>query len=317
MKRRFTILLALLCLIIAIPTSAYADEANENINVAFYFDGRLNYLDPAKTPGVIQWYIDDVYVEKLEVDLNGATMKLNEPINLYNGITLTIHNGKIDCQGLTNAVYLSGKGVKLQMYDLEIINGKASDGGAIYVGAENCVVENPKKNDSAIINGCHAANCGGAIKLDANSDGSKVSYIVFKENRAEDDGGAIITNGNKNTIEYCRFYTNTCADAGGAIYVWDPCKIEECFFTENDGSYGKDIYAADYLELNECTFDDHFRSDALYLYKNKYLTEDSGNKFFTVVGTTLSQGNIVIIIALAVIAIAAVVLIIMKRKKTA
>ncbi|WP_407393665.1 beta strand repeat-containing protein, partial [Methanobrevibacter sp.] len=143
--------------------------------------------------------------------------------------------------------------------------GSNADGGAVYIGGENSVVDNCNfvaneataghlfggaiaiaGTGSSIINSNferNKAGHGGAVYIE--SSGINVENCNFTENEAS-TGGAISVYQDDATITNCDFTSNTATESGGAIYIADDCHnadMSYCNFTDNNAATGKAIYA--------------------------------------------------------------------------
>ncbi len=199
--------------------------------------------------------------------ISGDTIML-ENGSVFNETNLTItknlafnvfKNGQatINAQSKGQAFFIIG-GISVQMTNLIIENGKATDGGAISnVGAltlTNCIFKDNTatsnggaiSNDGTLtVNNCNftdntAANDGGAIyNLPM---GLKLLYSTFTANKAI-NGGAIYNDGGAVnypvTIIGSTFKNNTATTfgEGGALYNTGNLKITNTNFTGNNGTF--------------------------------------------------------------------------------
>ena len=148
--------------------------------------------------------------------ISGDTIML-ENGGVFNETNLTItknlvfdvfKNGQatINAQNEGQAFFIVG-GVSVQMKNLIIENGRASDGGAI-------------------------GNVG-ALTL---------TNCIFKDNTATSNGGAISNDGTL-TVDNCTFTNNTAANNGGAIYNLPMgFKLFDSTFTTNKATNGGAVY---------------------------------------------------------------------------
>ena len=93
-------------------------------------------------------------------------------------------------------------------------NSALVDGGAIFSEDQANVFSSIFDSNRAV--GAKVAKCyGGAIR--ANS--THVFNTVFRNNYAENHGGAIFTTYFSSSVDYCTFYNNTAEEDGGAVYI--------------------------------------------------------------------------------------------------
>ncbi len=108
--------------------------------------------------------------------------------------------------------------------------GWSSSGGAPL--AQGCTFERNVVNDTIGFLGW-----GGAF-FSNSSDGTRLSNCVFKDNYANNPGGALHLRGGVPIVENCHFERNLSSQSGGAISLVNECdaQIFGCTFIENDVS---------------------------------------------------------------------------------
>ena len=143
--------------------------------------------------------------------------------------------------------------------------GSNANGGAVYIGGENSVVDNCNfvaneataahlsggaiamvGSGSSITNSNferNKAGLGGAVYIESSD--ISIENCNFNENEAN-TGGAINVYNDRTTMTNCNFTSNTATESGGAIYIADSCydaSMSYCNFTDNNAPTGKAIYA--------------------------------------------------------------------------
>ena len=139
---------------------------------------------------------------------NGATFNETNLTITKNLAFNVFKNGQatINAQNKGQAFFIVG-GVNVEIMNLIIENGNATDGGAI-------------------------TNVG-ALTL---------TNCIFKDNTATSNGGAISNDGTL-TLKNCTFTDNTASNEGGAIYNLPMgFKLSDCTFTGNNATDGGAIY---------------------------------------------------------------------------
>ncbi|WP_407375621.1 right-handed parallel beta-helix repeat-containing protein, partial [Methanobrevibacter sp.] len=156
--------------------------------------------------------------------------------------------------GSSGAIYSAGT---LTVRNSNFTNNKGSNanGGAVYIGGENSVVDNCYFTGNEV-----TANhlFGGAIALAGS--GSSITNSNFESNKAGHGGAVYIESPNIN-VENCNFTDNN-ANTGGAISVYnDNATITNCNFTDNSATTnGGAIYIADNCnnaDMSYCNFVDN------------------------------------------------------------
>ena len=113
----------------------------------------------------------------------------------------------------------------LMFKDLTIRNATINGGIYVFHGSisvDNVVIEGCK---SLVNSGYKDVGNGGAICVDEASTIRKITRSIFRNNYAQDNGGALALEGQGRdfsvnpVIDQCQFYNNTSGDKGGALYV--------------------------------------------------------------------------------------------------
>ena len=125
-------------------------------------------------------------------------------------------------------------------------NGKAENGGAIYMRKGNVI--------NCTFTGNTATNLGGAIYF-LMKEGN-VSDCTFTNNTAKDGGAIYMRGGN---VTNCTFIDNTANNQyGGAIYSLYYTNVTNCNFTGNYANYmGGAFYTMRGGNVSDCTFTDN------------------------------------------------------------
>lgn len=198
---------------------------------------------------------DDSTVELGEVTYktNVTNIKIDKNITIVGkGADKTI----IDAKKAGRIFNILSNGT-LKLINLTLINGNATDGGAIY------------NSGSLTITDCHISNNnlndyggGGAIYNDYSAS-LRIKNSIFANNNADDIdndvygyGGAICNLGYC-TITDSYFLNNSAYHEGGAIYNEDGINmnITNSNFTNNSGVRGGAIYSfGENLTINNCNF---------------------------------------------------------------
>ena len=188
----------------------------------------------------------------------------NDVIDLTKDFAATKSDGIVEISGSKiingNGHVLSGNGKTaifnitggdVVLNDIMLVNGKSSDGGAVYV---------------------------------SNANSLKFNKIIFDSNHATDDGGAVyIDKGKSISFVNCDFLKNTASDYGGAIYTSEYLNIINCIFDSNKVNvvtytpcYGGAIYAKNNLNINGSEFTNNYAMDnggAVYTAKSLNITD--------------------------------------------
>ena len=211
----------------------------------------------------------------------------NDVINLTKDFTATESDGIVEISGSKiingNGHVLNGNGKTaifkitggdVVLNDIILVNGKSSDGGAVYV---------------------------------SNANSLKFNKIIFDSNHATDDGGAVyIDKGKSISFVNCDFLKNTASDYGGAIYTSEYLNIINCSFDSNKinayinayaaiRGYGGAIYAKNNLNINGSEFTNSYAMDdggAIYTTKSLNVTDSffDSNKVWANGGAIYAKG---------------------------
>lgn len=184
----------------------------------------------------------------------------------------------------------------LQDYESEFLYGGISiDGDNIEINGNNHIIDANGKTRIFIITGKNIilrniifkngvvsndfdshTNGGGAIKISKNST-VKIYDCKFLDNNSQDDGGAILNNGqltcknNEFTNNVSKYYGGAISNnhmfisikdtfkdndskIAGAIYNNYKLYIEEIALDNNNSDFSQDIYNADYLEADHVNY---------------------------------------------------------------
>ena len=144
-------------------------------------------------------------------------------------------------------------------------------GGGLYINDhQKTVLENMS------IDSCYSEDQGGAIYFESKARTLEMKNVVFTNNRASDEGGAIFVDGlsgsetSKITATKCYFVNNYSKDDGGAIYIdgqdekdKNPTLFKECVFRSNstDGSGGAIYVNDDLFVLTDATITNNTAKD--------------------------------------------------------
>ena len=203
-----------------------------------------------------------------------SDISIKEPFIIKRAIVIDGQGHTIDAQQKTNIFILKNK---VTIKNLNLINGKAAQGGAIYSYTNDLVVDHCTfKNNFATENGGaiyistakltvtnsvftknkvenkKASGHGGAIWIYMGS--SKISKSTFTSNSAiskslkkhnkatkyQFGGGAVYYNeGYTHTLTDCTFTSNKASNHGGAVYAHKPksVTIKKCTFKKNKVSF--------------------------------------------------------------------------------
>lgn len=241
------------------------------------------------------------------IKLSGSYAGTGKQIVINKAITIKGIGGKatLNAKGLSRIFYIKSKGVLLE--DLNLINGKANKGGAIYVESNNAKVYSTKihkcifrnntgKSGGAIYSGANikitrtrfnlnTAKSGGAICCEDDDDINKdIMYInnsvfyknkIYKENRANgrevtyNSGGAVLTDFKKSYIFNCKFSQNRATTKGGAIGLTRNLNCINCKFYKNYASTGSVIdVTPNIIDFEEYSFDGIINVKNCVLSKN-------------------------------------------------
>ena len=185
---------------------------------------------------------------------NGTQINFNTPLTGGNTITLNSANGPLAITtnitiagpgssqltvsgGNAVGVFTVGSSLTVTISGLTISNGKATNGGGIYINNGHLTVEN------CTFTGNQASSDGGAIYSNANPGSFTVTNSTFTNNTATSQGGAIWAQGTF-TISGSTFTGNSSAIGGGilAFGIDRPYTVESSTIWGNTATSGADIY---------------------------------------------------------------------------
>ncbi|QDT96166.1 choice-of-anchor Q domain-containing protein [Gimesia aquarii] len=152
----------------------------------------------------------------------------------------------IDAHGL-DRIFHSGPGVELNLSNMQLINGDADDGGALFS-------QGPTTINQLIFRDNNADFLGGAIVSATQLD---ISDAQFLNNHAGFQGGAIYQFQDTATISRSTFTDNTSDGRAGAVYVASGATLDvsASLFNQNDaGSRGGAVYNEGITTLTNTTF---------------------------------------------------------------
>ncbi|WP_296789228.1 Ig-like domain repeat protein [uncultured Methanobrevibacter sp.] len=188
------------------------------------------------------------------------------------------------------AVYVGGVGTTNVVFDSDFESNKAGNrGGAVDWLAQKGEIKYTNFTDNEAV-------YGGALYLNGASSGSELSHLIFKDNFASKNGGAIDCNATLVNLTHTKFVTNTaefgaalCREKGatggfgenntfvknhatksGAALAWlgvSNIHINNYTFTNNTADYsGGAIYVgpgSDNCIVDNCSFDENYISNAI------------------------------------------------------
>ena len=167
-------------------------------------------------------------------DEHGLTVSKNLDFNVFNNGTATIN-----AQGKGQVFFIVGS-VTVELENLILENGKATDGGAIGNVGVLTVKDCTFKDNTA-------TSDGGAISNDGVLTVNKSTFTDNTATGANVDGGAIYNQPMGFTLIGSTFTGNSANYEGGAVYndggaLNQPVKISGNTFTGNKAFYGGAIY---------------------------------------------------------------------------
>ena len=167
-------------------------------------------------------------------DEHGLTVSKNLDFNVFNNGTATIN-----AQGKGQVFFIVGS-VTVELENLILENGKATDGGAIGNVGVLTVKDCTFKDNTA-------TSDGGAISNDGVLTVNKSTFTDKTATGANGDGGAIYNQPMGFTLIGSTFTGNSANYEGGAVYndggaLNQPVKISGNTFTGNKAFYGGAIY---------------------------------------------------------------------------
>ncbi len=216
------------------------------------------------------------------IKLSGTYIGNSKEITINKALTIKGVDGKatLNAKGLSRIFNIKAKGVILE--NLNLINGKSDNGGAIYAKSRNsktycvkinkCVFKNnTAKRGGAIYSGANlkvtnskftsnTAKSGGAICCedddDINKDKLYINKCTFYKNKVLKQkssgeyevtynyGGAVLTDFKKSYIYNSKFTSNSAKTKGGAISATRNLNCKNCKFYKNTAKSGAVIQVA-------------------------------------------------------------------------
>ena len=196
---------------------------------------------------------------------------------------------------LTNCTFKNNTATSY--YDL--VEGDGRSGGAIewggmYGTVRNCSFIGNKnlncsggaiwfRSTSALLDSCRfinnsAVGNGGAIHLHSRDHGLTIENSYFEGNSAE-NGGAISSITDYNSVVNCTFHKNTASGNGGGVYSnSDGLNLVDSTFTSNTASQGNAIYIETghtvFFQNNDATQSDMSLSGVTVLLPYVYISPD-------------------------------------------
>ena len=247
-------------------------ETNITIDIPYKTFQDLSFIIANTTEGSVLELSDD-YIYG-----NGTT----EGIQITKAIIIDGKGHTLDALSNSRIFNILSDGVVLK--NINFVNGRCADGGAIYCNGANCSVVNSSFNNNnaedyytdggaihatglhfTIINSTftnnNAPGNGGAIRL--GGDNCEIFNCTFTNNEAQGDGGAVITNGANCIISDSKFTNNEAViyNGGAVRNTGDYCIIRNSIFTSNRASnhYGGAIKSSgiDPIISNSIFIDNH------------------------------------------------------------
>lgn len=153
-----------------------------------------------------------IYISKSLTLRGGYDYDTYPPVQVPNGTTT------LDATAQGRVVYVTGPaGTNVTLERLELQDGDATvmgldgNGGAVYVGGANLLLQNSELSDSQAVR-------GGALY--ATGTGSvQVLNTTFTNHSASQDGGALYLDVNQVTLTANNFSGNSATQQGGAFYL--------------------------------------------------------------------------------------------------
>lgn len=285
--RRFRAVLAAVVLAILIVMPAHADaEIGEGTPASCQTQEAANMFSTAvETGGVINFNCGPALVE-IKVNTNATDKTV-----VVNGGGLVILSGDKTRQ----IFFVFGSG-NLTLNDLILIDGDASQGGAIYVDTQARATVNrsfltsnrASGNGGGVYNGGtlvinssmlgsnQANGAGGAIYNDGGSVTINDSYLISSQ--AQNGGGVFTANGQL-TIQRTGIRSSIVGANGGGLYIAGTTAITNSTFSNNTANSGGGLYSTANTTVLNATFNENradlggaiFRSGGSFSVKNTIL----------------------------------------------
>ncbi|QGQ28433.1 hypothetical protein F1729_07100 [Gimesia maris] len=144
-------------------------------------------------------------------------------------------------------IFHTGTGVTLNLSNMQLINGDADDGGAIYAEGDTSL-------NQVIFQDNHADYLGGAIVSIGQLD---ITDAQFLNNHAGFQGGAIYQYTDTATVSRTTFSENSSDGRAGAVYVASGATFDvsqSLFYANNAGSRGGAIFNEGIVTSTNATF---------------------------------------------------------------
>jgi hypothetical protein len=171
----------------------------------------------------------------------------------------------IDCQNLGRGFWFhSGEDASAILEGIQVINGRATDGGAILI--ESAGTLSAPTIASCIFHLCTATSNGGAVAVDTGSNPTFDSCI-FWYNSAANFGGGTYVAGSSASFTDCSFLQNHTDNDGGAVYCLNASgpQFTTCWINGNTaGDDGSGVCSWNStVTLFECVIRDNIASGDL------------------------------------------------------
>ncbi|MEA4956099.1 hypothetical protein SDC9_03477 [bioreactor metagenome] len=168
------------------------------------------------------------------------------------------------------AIGLRNNGVGAEITNCTFVNNFAPDGGAIYALASATILGSTFRNN-------RATNNGGAI-VTTGSNSLNIANSKFESNRAKNGGALYLTVLTR--IIGSSFSSNSATGNGGGLYTTGSSRsiISSSKFTSNSAKYGGGIYNNASLSISSSNFVSNKASaNGGAIYANKNLNISGGN----------------------------------------
>ncbi len=189
----------------------------------------------------------------------------------------------IDCKNDGRGFYFhSGEDANSIINGLSIINGNATNGGAIFCKnssptLKNCILASNSAKDNGggmyndnskpTLTNCtfnfNLSHYGGGGIHNINSNPT-ITNCTFRNNRAKYGGAIHNYHGSRVTLKHCMFNNNSTTDRGGGVDNYDSNPtLTNCIFTRNstNGNGGAMFNQGGITTLNSCMFIENTADD--------------------------------------------------------
>jgi parallel beta-helix repeat protein len=230
--------------------------------------------------------------QAVETAKNGDTIYLKNGVYTGENNTQITVNKNINIKGKDSNVVLDGQEknrllllknkCKVTLQNLKFTNGQANlrkmdiryndneMGGAILIEDSNLIINKCTFNNNkagGVYGGNGLLSHGGAIYQDGNGGSLTINNSIFTNNKAENDGGAII--GCNMKVNNCTFKNNQAGSWGIVSRHFNSSfTINKCTFINNKG-YGIIPRSAKSTTVSKCTFKNNSKT-AILLLNGKY-----------------------------------------------